>query len=183
MSNVLIFANTNVMGEIASWLAALRNERQASEETVEAYERDLRQFMIFLTSYHARPSQLSDFADLKPMDLRSFLASRRRDGAGAKSLGRGLSGIRSFLRHLERKGLASSAGAKAMRAPRQTKSLPRPLSVTGALNVTEEADAFSTEPWIGARDVAVLTLLYGCGLRISEEIGRASCRERVCQYV
>ncbi|MDY8109375.1 tyrosine recombinase XerC [Fulvimarina sp. 2208YS6-2-32] len=170
MSNVLIFANTALMGEIAAWLGALRAERQASEETVEAYERDLRQFMTFLTTYHARPSQLADFADLKPMELRAFLASRRRDGAGAKSLGRGLSGIRSFLRHLERKGLASSAGAKAMRAPRQTKSLPRPLTIAGALDVTEEADAFSTEAWIGARDVAVLTLLYGCGLRISEAL-------------
>ncbi|EAU41033.1 tyrosine recombinase [Fulvimarina pelagi HTCC2506] len=170
MSNVLIFASKSVMREISAWLEALRNERQASEETVEAYERDVRQFMIFLTDYHARPSELDDFADLKPMDLRSFLAARRRDGAGARSLGRGLSGIRSFLRHLEKRGLASSAGAKAMRAPKQTKGLPRPLSVAGALDVTEEADAFSTEPWVGARDVAVLTLLYGCGLRISEAL-------------
>lgn len=173
MPSALIFATQPVMREISAWLEGLGTERQASEETIEAYERDLRQFMVFLTDYHARPSELDDFSDLKPVDLRSFLAARRRDGAGARSLGRGLSGIRSFLRHLEKKGLASSAGAKAMRAPRQKKGLPRPLSVQGALEVTEEADAFSTEPWVGARDVAVLTLLYGCGLRISEALSLA----------
>ncbi|RFC62146.1 tyrosine recombinase XerC [Fulvimarina endophytica] len=171
MSAILIFSTKPVLDEIEAWLRALADERQASGETIEAYERDLRQFMTFMTGYHARPCELADFADLKPVDLRAFLAARRRDGAGAASLGRGLSGIRSFLRHLERKGLASSAGAKAMRAPKKTKSLPRPLTVAGALDVTEEADAFAAEPWVGARDVAVLTLLYGCGLRISEALG------------
>ena len=166
----LIHATRPLLDEKAAWLTILADERRSSPHTIEAYERDLRQFLIFLTDYHARPAQLADLADLKTADLRGFLAARRRDGAGAKTMGRGLAGVRSFIRHLERKGLASSAGAKAMRAPKQPKSLPRPLTVGDAMAVTEEAGAFAAEAWIAARDVAILTLLYGCGLRISEAL-------------
>ncbi len=167
---ILTHATRPLLEHKAAWLAALADERNASPHTIAAYERDLRQFLVFLTGYHARPATLADVADLKTAELRGFLATRRRDGAGAKSLGRGLAGIRSFVRHLERKDLASSAGAKAMRAPKQPKSLPRPLSVADAVEVTEEAGAFASAPWLSARDVAVATLLYGCGLRISEAL-------------
>ena len=167
---LLVHATRPLLDEKAAWLVGLATERNASPHTIAAYERDLRQFLVFLTGYHARPAGLADVADLKTAELRGFLASRRREGAGAKSMGRGLAGIRSFVRHLERKDLASSAGAKAMRAPKQPKSLPRPLSVVDAVAVTEDAGAFAAEPWISARDVAVLTLLYGCGLRISEAL-------------
>ncbi|MEX6508305.1 tyrosine recombinase XerC [Jiella sp. M17.18] len=167
---LLVHADRAVLDEKTAWLAALSNERGASDHTISAYERDLRQFLTFLTGYHGRPAALADLADVKAAELRAFLAARRRDGVGAKSLGRGLAGVRSFLRHLERKGLASSAGARAMRAPKQPKSLPRPLSVDDAVEVAEEAGSFAVEPWIAARDVAVLTLLYGCGLRISEAL-------------
>jgi len=167
---VLVHATKPLLAEKAAWLTVLAEERRTSRHTLAAYERDLRQFLVFLTGYNARPAELGDLADLKTAELRGFLAARRRDGAGAKTLGRGLAGIRSFIRHLEKKGLASSAGAKAMRAPRQPRSLPRPLSVPDAKAVTEDAGAFAAEPWIAARDVAVLTLLYGCGLRISEAL-------------
>lgn len=167
---ILVHASRPVLEEKAAWLEALAHERNASQHTIDSYERDLRQFLVFLTEYNARPAEIADLADLKTAELRAFLADRRRDGTGARSMGRNLSGVRSFLRHLERKGLASSAGARAMRAPKQPKSLPRPLSVDDALEVSEEAGSFAVEPWIAARDVAVLTLLYGCGLRISEAL-------------
>ncbi|KAB0677600.1 tyrosine recombinase XerC [Aureimonas leprariae] len=166
----LIAASASLAAEKREWLRALEEERRASPHTLAAYERDLRQFFGFLTGYHGRPATVADLADLKAADLRAFLASRRRDGVEAKTLGRGLAAIRSFVRHLERRGLASSAGARSMRAPKQPKSLPRPLSVPDALAVSEEAGALAAEPWIAARNVAVLTLLYGCGLRISEAL-------------
>lgn len=168
---ILVSASPGVLRLKAEWLARLAGERALAAKTVEAYERDVRQFLLFLAGYHARPAEIPDLADLKPMDLRAFLAERRREGAGARSLGRALSGVRSFVRHLEREGLASGAGAGAMRAPKRPKTLPRPLSVPDALLVTEEAGATASEPWIAARNVAVLTLLYGCGLRISEALG------------
>ncbi|GGE06345.1 tyrosine recombinase XerC [Aureimonas endophytica] len=167
---LLVTAAPPLLAEKSAWLRALEEERRASPHTLAAYERDVRQFLAFLTAYHGRPAELGDLAELRSTDLRAFLAARRRDGVEAKTLGRSLSGIRSFVRHLERRDLASSAGARAMRAPKQPRSLPRPLSVPDALSVTEEAGALAAEPWLAARNVAVLTLLYGCGLRISEAL-------------
>ncbi|MBO0664326.1 tyrosine recombinase XerC [Jiella sp. MQZ9-1] len=170
---ILVHASRALLDEKTAWLETLASERNASAHTIAAYERDLRQFLTFLTAYHARPAMIADLADLKTADLRAFLAERRRGGAGARSLGRNLSGVRAFIKHLEKKGLASAAGARAMRAPKAAKGLPRPLAVDDALEVAEEAGSFAVEPWIAARDVAVLTLLYGCGLRISEALSLA----------
>ncbi|MBU2484420.1 MAG: tyrosine recombinase XerC, partial [Alphaproteobacteria bacterium] len=128
----------------------------------------------FLTTHLGGPPRIADLADLRPLDLRAFMAERRRGGAGARTLGRGLAGIRSFLRHLERKGMANAAGASATRAPRQPKSLPKPLSARDALRVVDTDLQMSDEPWIAARSSAVLTLLYGCGLRISEALSLTS---------
>lgn len=168
---LLVSASAPLLQLKAAWLDRLGVERHAGRLTIDAYERDVRQFIGFLARYHGRPAEPGDLAALSATDLRAFLAERRRDGLGPRSLNRILSGIRSFVRHLEREGLASSAGPAAMRAPKQPKSLPRPLPVVDALAVTEEAGAMASSPWIAARNVAVLTLLYGCGLRISEALG------------
>jgi integrase/recombinase XerC len=167
---ILVFGAPDLLAEKAAWLAELRDANRSGDNTLEAYERDARQFLAFMTAHLGHPARLSDLAALRTTDLRAFLAARRRDGAGARTLGRSLSGLRSFLRFLERRGMASSAGAKAMRAPKTPKSLPRPLTVDDALAVADEGGALAAEPWIGARDAAVLTLLYGCGLRISEAL-------------
>ena len=129
-----------------------------------------RQFLQFLTGHCGGPPGLKDIASLRASDLRGFLAHRRTGGAGARTLGRGLAGIRSLLRFLERRGLANAAGAAALRAPRQPKSLPKPLTASDARRVVSADDQLADEPWIAARNVAVLTLLYGSGLRISEAL-------------
>lgn len=170
MITPLVTASPEVMIEKERWLDQLAHERRLSVKTVEAYERDIRQFLAFLTSHIGCPAKIGDIADLKPMDMRAFLAQRRRLGAGARTLGRGLAGIRSFLRHLERKGLANAAGISAMRAPKQPKSLPKPLTAGQALELVGTDSQMSEEPWIAARNAAVLTLLYACGLRISEAL-------------
>ncbi len=170
MNELLIIGHPDLMAERQKWLASLDNERRLSGKTVEAYERDTRQFLHFLTAHLAGPAKLSDISALRPGDLRGFLAARRRDGAGARTLGRGLAGLRSFLRHLEKKGLANAAGAAAVRSPKQPKSLPKPLTATDALTVVTNDAQLAEEPWIAARNAAVLTLLYGCGLRISEAL-------------
>jgi integrase/recombinase XerC len=171
VNELLIIGDPDLMAERLRWLDALGQERRLSSHTLDAYERDTRQFLAFLTGHMGGPATIADIHDLRPADLRAFLASRRRDGAGARSLGRNLAGLRSFLRYLERKGLANAAGAGAVRSPKQPKSLPKPLSDGQAITVTGREAQMHDEPWIAARDAAVLTLLYGCGLRISEALG------------
>ena len=171
MQEFLIPARPDLQAARDTWLKALAHERRLSPETVEAYERDTRQFLHFLTGHLGGPPGIADIADLRPADLRGFLAKRRNEGAGARTLGRGLAGIRSLLRFLERRGLVNAAGASALRAPRQPKSLPKPLTASDARQVVAMEGQLAEEPWIAARNAAVLTLLYGCGLRISEALG------------
>lgn len=170
MDELLVFAAPDLAAERQAWLDTLARERRLAAKTCEAYERDTRQFLLFLTRHLAGPPHLADIRSLRPADLRAFLAARRRDGAGARSLGRFIAGIRSFLRHLERRGLVNAAGAGAVRSPRQPKSLPKPLAADQALALMQPEAHMRQEPWIAARDAAVLALLYGCGLRISEAL-------------
>lgn len=173
MDEFLVSARPDLQRARAEWLGSLGSERRLSALTVDAYERDTRQFFQFLTGHGGGAPGISDIAQLKSVDLRAFLAHRRNGGAGVRSLGRGLAGIRSFLRFLERRGLANAAGAAAMRAPKQPKSLPKPLTAADAGRVVSAGEQLAEEPWIAARNAAVLTLLYGCGLRISEALGLA----------
>jgi integrase/recombinase XerC len=167
----LIPADEKLLEERAVWLESLGAERRLSGNTLEAYERDTRQFLQFLSGHVGGTVKIRDIEALRPADLRGFLAHRRKEGAGARSLGRHLAGLRSLLRHLERKGLVNAAGAGAIRSPKQPKSLPKPLSGNQALAVVSREAQMQEEPWIAARDAAVLSLLYGCGLRISEALG------------
>lgn len=171
LNELLIIAAPDLMEKRRAWLESLASERRLSGNTLDAYERDTRQFLTFLTGHMGGPAKLSDIHSLRPADLRAFLAARRRDGSGARSLGRHLAGLRSFLRYLERKGLVNAAAAGAIRAPKQPKSLPKPLTDRQALELVKIDAQLQEEPWIAARDAAVLALLYGCGLRISEALG------------
>ena len=166
----MIPADEKLLEERAVWLESLSAERRLSGNTLEAYERDTRQFLQFLSGHVGGTVKIRDIEALRPADLRGFLAHRRKEGAGARSLGRHLAGLRSLLRHLERKGLVNAAGAGAIRSPKQPKSLPKPLSGNQALAVVSRDAQMQEEPWIAARDAAVLSLLYGCGLRISEAL-------------
>lgn len=170
MQEFLISVKPDLQTARESWLKMLATERRVSVLTVEAYERDTRQFFQFLTGHIGGPAGIADIRELRPADLRSFLAFRRTNGAGARTLGRGLAGIRSFLHFLERRGLVNAAGAAALRAPRQPKSLPKPLTAIDARRVVSGDEQLAEEPWIAARNAAVLILLYGAGLRISEAL-------------
>lgn len=171
MQEFLVAAKPDLMDARNAWLGMLSRERRLAALTIEAYERDTRQFFQFLTGHCGGAPGLKDVAALRPADLRAFLAYRRKEGVGARTVSRGLAAIRSFLRHLERKGLANAAGAAALRSPKLPKSLPRPLAAGDALRVVSAGEQLAEEPWIAARNAAVLTLLYGSGLRISEALG------------
>ncbi|MDJ0931113.1 tyrosine recombinase XerC [Breoghania sp.] len=167
----LVIAEPALMRLVAQWLDHLGSERRLADKTLTAYERDVSQFLSFLTLHLGGAPGPDAIARLTPADIRAFFARRRMDGAGARTLARGLAGLRSFLSYLEKQGLANAATIRAVRAPRQPKTLPKPLTADEAARVVDPGQALEEEPWIAARDAAVLTLLYGCGLRISEALG------------
>jgi integrase/recombinase XerC len=172
MTDVQAFA-PDVAAEISGWLGYLGAERRMSTKTLDAYRRDVGQFLGFLGQHHGGAPSLADLARLTPQDVRAFMASRRADGIGSRSLMRGLAGARSFARYLERNGKGKLGALAAVRAPKVAKSLPKPLAITAAQRLTDTdlRAGEEREPWIFARDAAVLALLYGSGLRISEALG------------
>src|SRR5215203_3117782 len=159
--------------EATQWLAGLAKDRRLSGKTVEAYGRDLRQFLVFLTGHLGEPPGVGAILCLKPLDIRAFLAARRMNAVGSRSLMRQLAALRSFARHLEREGHGTASAFAAIRTPKVDKTLPRPLSAASAVAVTdaETRGGEGRNSWILARDAAVLSLLYGSGLRISEALG------------
>jgi integrase/recombinase XerC len=163
----------DVAAEVARWLGHLGAERRMSAKTVEAYERDVRQFLSFMAEHLGGKPKLRDLARLTPQDVRAFMAARRTAGTSSRSLMRALAGVRSFTRYLERSGKGQVAALAAVRAPKVAKTLPKPLPIADAMRVpdVELRAGEEREPWIFARDAAVLALLYGSGLRISEALG------------
>jgi len=151
------------------WLAALAHERRMSPHTLVAYEHDVVRFLEFLSGHRGGTPNERMLAKLSPADIRAFITERRADGLSSRSVRRALSSVRSFFRFLTREAILENPAARAVRGPRVTKSLPRPLSVDDAARTLEEAATHEVE-WLAARDVALLTLLYGAGLRISEAL-------------
>ncbi len=154
------------------WLASLKSGRRMAAKTLEAYGRDLRQFGQFLSGFLEGPASVADLQSLTASDFRSFMASRRKEGVESRTLARQLSAIRSFFAFAEREGHFKNAGLSAVRSPKLPHSLPKPLSIEAAGRVVSEASSLAEgkPPWVGARDRAILILLYGCGLRISEAL-------------
>jgi integrase/recombinase XerC len=163
----------DVNAEIARWLSYLGAERRMSAKTLDAYRRDVSQFLNFLTDHLGSAPTLKQLAKLTPADIRAFMAARRSEGSGNRSLMRTLAGCRSFARFLARNGKGKVGALAAVRAPKLPRTLPKPLAVSAAKQIadTDLREGEEREPWIIARDAAVLALLYGSGLRISEALG------------
>jgi len=167
------FVTPKVAAEIGGWLHHLGAERRLSPKTLEAYRRDVLQFLNFLAEHLGGAPSLKELAALEPADIRAFMAARRAANIGSRSLMRSLAGIRAFARFLENNGKGKVGALSAVRAPKIGKTLPRPLGTDAAKSMADPdiAAGDGREPWIHARDAAVLGLLYGCGLRISEALG------------
>ena len=144
---------------MARWLAQLSTERRMSPKTLDAYARDVRQFLTFMAEHLGGAPSLAKLAKLTPQDVRAFMAARRSDDISSRSLMRVLAGVRSFARFLERKGKGKVGALAAVRAPKVPKTLPKPLHIAAAKQVSD-ADLRAgeeREPWVLARDAADYT--------------------------
>ncbi|WP_088344121.1 MULTISPECIES: tyrosine recombinase XerC [Rhodomicrobium] len=169
-------AAPDAVAAVRAWLAFLGNERDYADNTLEAYERDVRQFFAFLETRLGAPASLGHLNRLTPQELRGFMAARRASGACSRSLSRSISALRAFFRFLERASLLKNRAVLAVALPKVPHSVPKPLTVAKAATVMAEsgdAKGRGQEKWIGARDGAAMMLLYGSGLRVSEALGIA----------
>ena len=154
---------------VAQWASYLANDRRRSAHTVRAYVGTAHRLIGFLGQYRGESIEAPALLDVGAADLRAFLAERRNSGLGAASAARELSAVRSFLTYAaEQQGAVPQV--PRTRAPRRPKTLPRPAAPDEAVALAEDAGAYGSEPWIGARDLSILLLLYGSGLRVSEAL-------------
>ena len=153
------------------WLAALAHERRASPHTLTAYGRVARQFIFFLGQHTGEQVTAETLVQADLTDFRAFLARRRTEGAGPSTVAHAASSLKAWYRWLARAEGLKNPAIVALQSPKATKPLPRPLAPVDAAGIAEAAERPDAEPWIAARDTAVLLLLYGCGLRISEALG------------
>lgn len=157
--------------QMSDWLAQLRALDGASEATISAYATDLRHWLTFLARYRGGEDLAPrDIAIASRTELRAFMADEQTGGLGARSMARRLSAVKSFTRWLTDRIGGDATALLAARGPKYRRKLPRPLSIEAAAAVLEQIGTPASQDWIGARDTAVATLLYGCGLRISEAL-------------
>jgi integrase/recombinase XerC len=167
-------ADAEIARLVAAWQRDMQSVRRLAPKTLEAYERDLGQFFAFLGPHHGGQVTLATLAEMRAADFRAFMAVRRQDGVEARSLARSLSAIKGFFRFLEREGVLATEALNIVRSPKAKKSLPKALTVTEAKATIAATDELEDRPWVAARDMAVISLCYGAGLRISEAL--ALCR-------
>lgn len=155
---------------LAQWLTHIRALDGAAARTVAAYGTDVARYMDFLARHRGEIEGTGALLTVPQADLRAWMAHERARGLGPRSLARALSAVKGFTGWLaEREGIDATAVLSA-RGPKYRRSLPRPLSEDGARDMISRVETQAREDWIAARDAAVITLLYGCGLRISEAL-------------
>ncbi|HSV28767.1 MAG TPA: tyrosine recombinase XerC [Candidatus Omnitrophota bacterium] len=156
---------------VEAWRGWLEGEKRASRHTLDGYSRDLASFLAFLVQHQGAEPGLDALRDLQPTDFRAFLAARQAEGLARSSMARLMSTLRGFFKFLDRNDVLHNPAIGAVKAPRPPRSLPKPLAAEEAMEALATAGELHDEPWLAARDVALFTLLYGCGLRLGEALG------------
>lgn len=153
--------------QIGAWVKYLTYEKNVSKHTLRAYCSDVGHFITFLSEHFAKPPSINDLSDVSLQDFRAWLSNKAAQGASAASRARSLSGVKNLLSWMDKQGVMHNAAIGVVRTPKQKQKLPRPLLETQAFNLLDQIE---TSDWVGARDKALFTLLYGCGLRIDEAL-------------
>ncbi|MEI8395260.1 MAG: tyrosine recombinase XerC [Rhodospirillaceae bacterium] len=169
-------AAPDLLEVLEPWRLYLTAERHVSPHTLEAYLHDVYTFLGFMTEYHGRLPGLADLADAQLSDFRAWLAQRATDGLVASSRSRNLAGVRNLFRWLDRSGRLHNAAIGLVSPPRLKRPLPRPLTEDTTAELLITAPLVPDDQWIGKRDLALFTLLYGCGLRINEALSLNYCQ-------
>jgi integrase/recombinase XerC len=170
MTDTAFATDDFLKAKLAAWQRDLGAVRRLAPKTLEAYGRDLGQFLSFLSDHTGGPVTLNTLKELRGADIRAFLAKRRNESLSSRSLARALSAQKSFFRFLERDGVLATEALNVIRTPKLPKSLPKALTVAEAKATITTTAEMEDIPWIAARDMAVLSLCYGAGLRIAEAL-------------
>lgn len=160
-------ALTHALGH---WLDQQRALAGAAENTLKAYQTDVLGFLSFMTQHNGGTQGLGPLAKIGVRDMRAWMAHERGRGVGARSLARSLSAVKSFYRWLAEREDFEATAVLSTRSPKFQRKLPRPLAEDAATAMIDTVELQARDPWVAARDAAVVTLLYGCGLRISEAL-------------
>lgn len=163
-------ADGRLMTAIEEWQRWLATERRCSGHTAAAYGRDLAFFLRFVQDYTAKTPSFAVLQKMEVTDFRAYLAARTQEGIGRTSLARNMSTLRNFFKFLERNALLSNPAINVVHSPAVPKSLPKPLTREQAFAVIKTAGELQEDGWLKKRDMAFVTLLYGCGLRIGEAV-------------
>jgi integrase/recombinase XerC len=168
---VAVLISPALTAALADWLAHEKALNGAALNTIKAYQTDVLGYLAFMGQHHGGSEGIAALSRITISDMRAWMAHERGRGSGARSLARSLSAVKSFTRWIsDRQGFEATA-VLSTRAPKFHRKLPRPLAEDAAVAMIDRMETQTEEPWIAARDAAVVTLLYGCGLRISEALG------------
>ncbi|WP_299344867.1 tyrosine recombinase XerC [uncultured Maritalea sp.] len=170
MNELLINKDKKVAHWLGQWQDELSSLRRLSDKTLVAYDRDVEQMLTFFTHHFGAPVSAKTLNSFTPADWRAFMSNRRQTGVCNATMARGLSGIKSFFTFLEKEGHAPADSLAAIKAPKKKQTLPKALTAIDAKKLVDQGDMLDDEPWIAARDIAVMALCYGAGLRISEAL-------------
>ncbi len=163
--------NANYANQLLEdWLLYLNEIKDLSPKTIDSYKRDSKNFIAFLKMYNAENVSLLSLSNIDIQTVRGWLASLKRKNIKARSAARMLSSVKSFYYWLEKNKNVKNAVVTSFSGPKTKAKLPRPVSVIDAKSILKTVESASSQNWVAARDVAILILLYGCGLRISEAL-------------
>ncbi len=162
--------STEVLSHINGWLKWLKSERMYSPHTIDGYARDLSSFFKFWNNYLGNTPDFNDLKEIDVRTFRAFLSSQNSRHLSKTTLAREISTLKSFFKYLNRNHIIENTDISIISSPKKDKILPKSLDIDQTLKLLDKVKDFSKQEWQGLRDVAILTIIYGCGLRISEAL-------------